>query len=366
MATDATGAPTSLGIPTYNINVDAPSGNGFNAAMAEINTLISARAPLASPALTGTPTAPTPVSTDNTTKIATTAFVKAQGYLTSAVSSFNSRTGAVLPASGDYTAAQVTNAADLSDASQQTFAGSVGAGAGVNGGTGSPAGALLNSAGVFQVSRTGATGTAAFTITQPGADTQFRFIIDVNGRLQWGPGGGTATDTFLSRTSAGVVNLNADPPTNDNSHNVATTAFVKAQPYADKSSASVQVFSGGVQSASASGGFGYATGAGGTGSQTQALAPSTGVTINRPAGSITVTSVSLAPGASFNIKLNNSTVGPSDVLVVASEGVTAGTVLLTTGITSTGTVFITVYNISGGTITNNIVINFALVQSVTS
>jgi hypothetical protein len=40
----------------------------------------STYAPLASPALTGTPTAPTPATADNTTKIATTAFVKAQGY----------------------------------------------------------------------------------------------------------------------------------------------------------------------------------------------------------------------------------------------------------------------------------------------
>jgi len=37
------------------------------------------------------------------------------------VNSFNSRTGAVSPTSGDYTAAQVTNAADLSSGSQQTF-----------------------------------------------------------------------------------------------------------------------------------------------------------------------------------------------------------------------------------------------------
>ena len=43
MATDATGTPTPLGIPTYNVNADAPSGNGFNAAMAEIDTLISER-----------------------------------------------------------------------------------------------------------------------------------------------------------------------------------------------------------------------------------------------------------------------------------------------------------------------------------
>lgn len=44
MATDATGTPTSLGIPTYNTAADSPSGLGFNAAMAVINTLIGARA----------------------------------------------------------------------------------------------------------------------------------------------------------------------------------------------------------------------------------------------------------------------------------------------------------------------------------
>ena len=43
MATDATGTPTSLGIPTYDVNSDAPTGNGFNAAMASIDTLIKAR-----------------------------------------------------------------------------------------------------------------------------------------------------------------------------------------------------------------------------------------------------------------------------------------------------------------------------------
>ena len=40
----------------------------------------SSRAPLASPALTGTPTAPTAATATNSTQIATTAFVKAQGY----------------------------------------------------------------------------------------------------------------------------------------------------------------------------------------------------------------------------------------------------------------------------------------------
>ncbi len=40
-------------------------------------------APLASPTLTGVPTAPTAAVATNTTQIATTAFVKSQGYLTS-------------------------------------------------------------------------------------------------------------------------------------------------------------------------------------------------------------------------------------------------------------------------------------------
>jgi hypothetical protein len=41
---------------------------------------VTGAAPLASPALTGTPTAPTPATADNSTTIATTAFVHAQGY----------------------------------------------------------------------------------------------------------------------------------------------------------------------------------------------------------------------------------------------------------------------------------------------
>lgn len=40
MATDATGTPTSLGIPKFNVNADAPSGLGGNAQMDSIDALI--------------------------------------------------------------------------------------------------------------------------------------------------------------------------------------------------------------------------------------------------------------------------------------------------------------------------------------
>lgn len=40
MATDATGTPTSLGIPKFNTSVDNPSGLGFNAAMDALDDLL--------------------------------------------------------------------------------------------------------------------------------------------------------------------------------------------------------------------------------------------------------------------------------------------------------------------------------------
>jgi len=59
---------------------------------------------LASPVFTGTPSAPTPLAGDNSTNIATTAFVQ-NALATAAVTSFNTRTGAVTLTLGDVTGA---------------------------------------------------------------------------------------------------------------------------------------------------------------------------------------------------------------------------------------------------------------------
>jgi microcystin-dependent protein len=75
LPTDLNGTPTSLGIGTYNVDADAPSGLGFNEAMGQIDALIAARADVASPAFTGTPTAPTPPVGDDSLRLATTEFV---------------------------------------------------------------------------------------------------------------------------------------------------------------------------------------------------------------------------------------------------------------------------------------------------
>jgi hypothetical protein len=85
----------------------------FNARMDElvlgfdgVNTQLGLKATLASPALTGTPTAPTASPGTNTTQLATTAFVAAAiAALGGLVNSFNTRTGAVTLQSSDVTTA---------------------------------------------------------------------------------------------------------------------------------------------------------------------------------------------------------------------------------------------------------------------
>jgi hypothetical protein len=88
--------PAAGGFTTLNAS-GAVSGAGFT-------SLLSPYAPLASPALSGTPTAPTATAGTNTTQIATTAFVAAAVTASVAgVSSFNTRTGAVTLLATDLT-----------------------------------------------------------------------------------------------------------------------------------------------------------------------------------------------------------------------------------------------------------------------
>lgn len=88
---------------------------------------VTGAAPLASPALTGTPTAPTAAAATNTTQIATTAFVKAQGYTTS--------TGTVTSvAVSGGTTGLTTSGGPITGSGTITLAGTL---AVANGGTGS-------------------------------------------------------------------------------------------------------------------------------------------------------------------------------------------------------------------------------------
>jgi hypothetical protein len=85
-ATGSQGPPGTAGIqgpqgPPGVVSATAPLS--YNSGTQNISIDLSAYAPLASPTFTGDPKAPTPATADNDTSIATTAYVQAQGYLTS-------------------------------------------------------------------------------------------------------------------------------------------------------------------------------------------------------------------------------------------------------------------------------------------
>lgn len=82
LAGDVTGSVSFNG--TANVSITAAvvddSHNHTFSTVTGLQTALDAKAPLASPALTGVPTAPTAATATNTTQVATTAFVKAQAY----------------------------------------------------------------------------------------------------------------------------------------------------------------------------------------------------------------------------------------------------------------------------------------------
>jgi len=108
--------------------------------------------------------------------------------------------------------------------------------------------------------------------------------------------------------------------------------------------------------------FGYGTGAGGT--VTQVTSKSTGVTLNKLAGQITMHNGSLGAGAEATFAVTNSTVAANDVVIVnhSSSG-TAGAYVVGVSAVSSGSFKITVSNLSGSSLGEAIVLSFAVIKS---
>jgi hypothetical protein len=114
--------PSPFTLGATSITVTGTEINRLAGVTSAIQTQIDAKAPLASPALTGVPTAPTAALNTNTTQLATTAFVRSQITADAPVASVFGRTGAVVKQAGDYAVADVTGAAPTAS---PTFTGTV-------------------------------------------------------------------------------------------------------------------------------------------------------------------------------------------------------------------------------------------------
>lgn len=102
--------------------------------------------------------------------------------------------------------------------------------------------------------------------------------------------------------------------------------------------------------------MGYGSGA----AATQATDKSTGVTINKPTGVITMNGAALAAGAAVSFTLTNNKIAQYDVVsaCIKSGAATGGSYLVTVDAVATGSCRISVRNLTGGSLSEALVLNF--------
>ena len=109
--------------------------------------------------------------------------------------------------------------------------------------------------------------------------------------------------------------------------------------------------------------LGYSAAAQGT--VTQLTSKSTAVTLDKSAGRITMNNASLATATNATFTLNNSLISPNDTVILTISGgqATPGSYNVFANALAAGTVSITLRNISGGSLSEAIVINFCIIHN---
>jgi hypothetical protein len=107
--------------------------------------------------------------------------------------------------------------------------------------------------------------------------------------------------------------------------------------------------------------LGYTSAAQGT--VTQATDKSTGVTLNKSMGRITMNNAALAGNTAVSFTLTNSTISAKDVLVVSiSSGATAAAYATYVSSMTAGSAVISLRNMTAGSLSEAVIINFAVIH----
>lgn len=107
------------------------------------------------------------------------------------------------------------------------------------------------------------------------------------------------------------------------------------------------------------GGVGYTSG----GSVTQTGNKGTAVTLNSLSGRVTMVNSALAAAAEVSFTVNNNTVALTDLIIVNIQSVgTAGAYFVSVGSVSNGSFTITLGNVSTGSLSQAVVLSFAVIK----
>jgi hypothetical protein len=111
-------------------------------------------------------------------------------------------------------------------------------------------------------------------------------------------------------------------------------------------------------------GLGYGTGAGGT--VTQATNKSTAVTLNKPAGKVTTAADALGAGITAAFNMNNTLIGANDCVILTKQSGLSDAAYNIWPIVAAGVCVIYIKNISGGSLSEAIPINFVIIKGSVS
>ena len=152
-------------------------------------------------------------------------------------------------------------------------------------------------------------------------------------------------------------------PTSGNLSNCTSTSMALTTPVIGAATGT-SLSTTGNQVISSTGKQGYATGSGGT--VTQATSKATGVTLSKSTGQITLNAAALAASTTVSFTLTNTVIEAGDILIMnhISAG-TAGSYLLNARSVAVSA-SINVRNISLGSLSEAIVIAFAVIKAVTA
>lgn len=201
--------------------------------------------------------------------------------------------------------------------------------------------------------------------------------------LTWGYYGGNIVlaDSSMTQVANGTVSLTASntnylvasKATGAVSVSTATTNWNDRQGYwrlysIVAGTASVTSYTDSREPAQYLGGVapvGYSTGAGGT--VTQATSKSTGVTLNKRCGQITLNNATLNAATAVGFTLTNSTIAAVDVIALSiASAATADAYSLTVDAVAAGSCRIQLRNNSGSNLGEALVINFAVIKGASA
>lgn len=110
---------------------------------------------------------------------------------------------------------------------------------------------------------------------------------------------------------------------------------------------------------------GYTTGTGGT--VTQATNKSTGVTLNKLCGQITMNAASLAANTPVSFTLTNSKIASTDIIIInIASAATTNSYSVNVTAVANGSCRIQLHNITAGALAEALVLNFAVIKSTTA